>query len=95
MLSSVLNLSDYPLFPVCVCVCWVGGLVASSCLTPCDPMDCSGSSVHGSFQAGILEWAAIFLPRDLPNPGIEALQASLPSEPPRKPSPSMWRPGAF
>jgi len=30
-------------------------------LTPCDPMDCSlpGSSVHGIFQAGILEWVAI------------------------------------
>ena len=32
-----------------------------SCLTLCDPMDCSppGSSVHGSPQAGILEWVAI------------------------------------
>ena len=31
------------------------------CLTLCDPMDCSlpGSSVHGIFQARILEWAAI------------------------------------
>ena len=29
-----------------------------SCLTLCDPMDCSlpGSSVHGIFQARILEW---------------------------------------
>ena len=27
----------------------------------CDPMDCSqpGSSIHGIFQAGILEWVAI------------------------------------
>ena len=34
--------------------------VAQSCLTLCDPMDCSppGSSVHGIFQARILEWAA-------------------------------------
>ena len=32
--------------------------VARSCLTLCDPMDCSlpGSSVHGIFQARILEW---------------------------------------
>ena len=32
-------------------------------LTPCDPMDCSlpGSSVHGIFQAGILEWVAILV----------------------------------
>ena len=30
---------------------WFGGLVAKSCLTLCDPMDCSppGSSVHGIF----------------------------------------------
>ena len=29
-----------------------------SCLTPSDPMDCSlpGSSVHGLFQARVLEW---------------------------------------
>ena len=33
---------------------------AQSCLTLCDPMDCSppGSSVHGIFQARILEWVA-------------------------------------
>ena len=33
--------------------------VAQSCLTLCNPMDCSlsGSSVHGIFQAKILEWA--------------------------------------
>ena len=32
-----------------------------SCLTLCDPMDCSppGSSLHGIFQARILEWSAI------------------------------------
>ena len=36
-----------------------------SCLTLCDPMDCSppGSSVHRIVQARILEWAAIFSPR--------------------------------
>ena len=35
--------------------------VAQSCLTPRDPMDCSppGSSVHGIFQARVLEWGAI------------------------------------
>ena len=35
--------------------------VAQSCLTLCDPMDCSppGSSVHGIFQAGVLEWVAV------------------------------------
>ena len=32
-----------------------------TCPTPSDPMDCSppGSSVHGIFQARVLEWAAI------------------------------------
>ena len=35
--------------------------VAQSCLTLSDPMDCSlpGSSVHGIFQARVLEWRAI------------------------------------
>ena len=35
--------------------------VAQSCLTFCHPMDCSppGSSVHGIFQARVLEWGAI------------------------------------
>ena len=35
--------------------------VAQSCPTLRDPMDCSlpGSSVHGTFQARVLEWVAI------------------------------------
>ena len=35
--------------------------VVQSCPTPWDPMDCSlpGSSVHGIFQARVLEWVAI------------------------------------
>ena len=35
--------------------------VAQSCPTLSDPMDCSlpGSSIHGSFQARVLEWGAI------------------------------------
>ena len=35
--------------------------VAQSCLTLSDPMDCSppGSTVHGIFQARVLEWGAI------------------------------------
>ena len=38
-------------------------LVAQSCPTLCDPMDCSppGSSVHRILQARILEWTAISL----------------------------------
>ena len=35
--------------------------VAQACLTLSDPMDCSppGSSIHGIFQAKVLEWGAI------------------------------------
>jgi len=70
-------------------------LVAHSCLTLCDSIDCSppGSSVHGILQARVLDWKGkLFLsPGDLPDPGIKpgspALQAdSLPSESPEKPS---------
>ena len=37
--------------------------VAQSCPTLCHPMDCSlpGSSIHGIFQAKVLEWVAIYL----------------------------------
>ena len=66
--------------------------VAQSCLTLCNPMDCSppGSIVHGILQARILEWVAIPSPGDLPYPRIEhgspALQTdSVLSEPPGKP----------
>ena len=47
--------------------------VAQSCLTLCDPMDYSlpGSSVHGIFQARVLEWVAISFSRDHPDPGNE------------------------
>ena len=35
--------------------------VTQSCPTPSDPTDCSppGSSIHGIFQARVLEWGAI------------------------------------
>ena len=66
--------------------------VALSCPALCDHMDCSlpGSSIHGIFQARVLEWIAFPSPGDLPNPGIEprspALQAdALLSEPPGNP----------
>ena len=70
----------------CVCVC------VHSVLTLCDPMNCSPpvSSVHGIFQARILEWVAIFFymgssqPRD--RTGISCIsyvgrQVFLPAEP--------------
>ena len=66
--------------------------VAQSCPTLCNPGDCNlpGFSVHGIFQARVLEWVAMPFPGDVPNPGIEprspALQMdSLTSEPQGKP----------
>ena len=44
-----------------------------SCLTLSDPMDCRppGSSVHGIFQARVLEWDAIALSDDQPRQHIK------------------------
>ena len=56
-------------------------LVAHSCLTLWDSMECSlpGSSVHGISQARVVEWLAISFSRGSTQPGIEprfpALQA--------------------
>ena len=53
--------------------------VAQSCLTLCDPMDCSppGSSVHGISKQEYWSELPFPPPGDLPNPGIE--RTSLPS----------------
>ena len=54
--------------------------IAQSCLTLCDPVDCSlpGSSVHGIFQARVLGWAAISFSRGgHPNPGIKPRSPAL------------------
>ena len=52
-----------------------------SCLTLCDPMDCSppGSSVHGILQARILEWVTMPSSRDLPKPEIESMSPASPA----------------
>ena len=52
------------LFFHCVCVCVVC-LLAQSCVTLCDPMDCSqpGTYVHGILQAIILERVSISFSR--------------------------------
>ena len=44
--------------------------VAQSCPTLWDPMDCSlsGSSIHGIFQARVLEWIAISFSRESSRP---------------------------
>ena len=67
-------------------------LVTQSCVTLCNPMDCSptGSSVHGDSPGKNTGMGLPCPPPgDLPDPGIEprspALQAdSLPSDPPGK-----------
>ena len=67
--------------------------VAQLCPTLSDPMDCSlpGSSVHGIFQARVLEWGAIAFskeywsglpfpsPEDLSDPGIELKSSASPA----------------
>ena len=46
---------------MCACTCVCACTHVQSCLSLCNPMDCglSRSSVHGIFQARILEWVAI------------------------------------
>ena len=63
-------------------------IVAQSCPTLCDPLDCSqpGSSLHGILQARILEWVIIPLSKDSSQSRyltrVFALQVdSLPTEP--------------
>ena len=60
---------------VCARTC----LVAQSCLSLCDPMDCSppGSSVHGILQARILERVAMPSFRGSSQPRIEPTSPTL------------------
>ena len=55
-----------PGYLLCVHVC----ILSQSCPTLCHPMDCSppGSSVHGIFQAIVLEWIAISFSRGSSQP---------------------------
>ena len=48
-------------------------MCAQSCLTLCDPIDCSPPDpfVHWILQASVLEWVAISYSRGLPNTGIK------------------------
>ena len=67
-------------------------LVAQSCLTLCDPLDCRppGSSVYGILLARLLEWVAIPFSRGSSQPGDRTWVSCiagrfLPSEPPGNP----------
>ena len=57
------------------CLINVSVLVAQSCLTLCDPIDCSlpGSFVHGISQARIQSGGPFPTPGDLPKPRIESM----------------------
>ena len=67
ILKLVMGWSDLHHLDSFVCVCV---LVAQSCLTLCNPTDCSlpGFSVHGILQARILEWIAIPFSRGTSQP---------------------------
>ena len=56
--------------------------VAQSYRTLSDPMDCSllGSSVHGIFQARVLEWGAIAFSNGVPGIGPNSLLAEKKTE---------------
>ena len=77
-----------------------------SCLTLCDPLDCSppGSSVHGILQARILEWVAMPSSRGSSWPKnqthdllylLHQQADSLPLTPPGKPGHSVVNPFSF
>ena len=68
--AKLSNFVYKPNSTLCVCV-----LVAQSCLTLCDPMDCSppSSSVRGILQARILEWIAIPFSRETSQPRDQTL----------------------
>ena len=82
-LPTKVRLVKAMVFPVVMCGCesWTikksESEVSQSCPTLCDHMDCSlpGVSIHGIFQARVLEWVAISFsrassqPRDT-NPGL-------------------------
>ena len=62
--------------------------VTQSCLTLSNPMDCSlpGSSIHGIFQARVLEWGAIAFSR----PRFNSWIGKIPWRRDRLPTPVFW-----
>ena len=78
---------------MCVCVCVCVCAVIQSCLTLCDPMDCSPSRLLCPWNSpgkntglGYHSLLQGNLPKPRIKPGSPALQASLPFEPPGKES---------
>ena len=60
----------WDIYPLWAIVLKVKILVTQLCLTFCNPMDCIplGSSIHGIFQARVLEWVAISFSRGSSQP---------------------------
>ena len=60
------------------CMC---DMLLQSCLTLCNPVDCSpsGSSVCGILQARTLEWVSMSSPGDLPDSGIKSTSLMSPA----------------
>ena len=69
---------DELVMPVCVCTCT--HVLIQSYVTLCYPMECSppGSSIHGIFQARILEQLAMTYSRRSPNLQIELTSLAAP-----------------
>ena len=96
LLSEVMNV----LWHVSHVYTCTGAKSLQSCPTLCNPIDCSlpGSSVHGTFQARVLEWVVIPSPRRSSQPRgrtrvshISCIQVgSLPLVPPGKPLISVY-----
>ena len=59
------------------CCCLITKLCPTLFAIPWTVASLPGSSVHGIAQARILEWVAIPLPGDLPDPGIEPASPAL------------------
>ena len=69
------DVQDKPSVLVCVCVC----VHIQSCLTLCDPIDCSppGSSFHGILQARYCSGLPFPPPGDILRPVIEPMSPAL------------------
>ena len=69
--GTILGRKVYSIYQISIEVCDLRKIkeseseVVQSCLTLCDPTDCSlpGSSIHGIFQARVLDWVAIAVSR--------------------------------
>ena len=93
------NHDSDPQFPH---LCAAAAKPHQSCLTLCNPMDGSppGSSVHGVFQAGVLEWGAIafsefnscpsLTPKNCSFPVLPFLIDHLASGSGHRPHPQFW-----